>query len=475
MSIQGPRRVQVRFAATLSLALLPAMFTACGGVPEASRDEDVVSTTSAITRVVNVSTVDGLYSAFRTANSSADTIEIHLAPGTYVLKPPSGSDPNDTWSQSAGSLKVLRASNVKLIGGRDISDAWNYVIDGGWSSGTHTSLLYVAGDGNPRPSLSVTGVVLQNSFPFGPRSPVQVVRGIVSMKTSIVFNNRTERQGGGGLYVNNGSSVTISRCSFSNNSLAAAVGTGTTCGGLFDSGGNAAIANSSATIEYSTFMSGLACRGGGLFLSGNPSHSFVISQSTFTGNQAKTRGGGLMILGSPNVSLDFNTLSGNTAGAQSLMFGQELHVAGGLSVQNSTADSTGTLKLVGNIIAQNQLTQFAGGQVLDGIDVYLEGPGPAPIVTQNGNLIGERGNFTFLDSSNLVGTHASPVDARLYLTSDLGGGQFSGTIAVKAPLSDSPALHGYHPTSTLGCPGVDQIGMFRFAPCTIGSVENAIF
>jgi hypothetical protein len=104
--------------------------------------------------------------------------------------------------------------------------------------------LYVSGDGNPRPSLSVTGVVLKNSFPFPPRSPVQVLRGIFSMKSSIVFNNQTQGQGGGALYVNNGSDITLSRCSFSNNTLTAAIpAPDTDCGGLFDDGGNAQISN----------------------------------------------------------------------------------------------------------------------------------------------------------------------------------------------------------------------------------------
>ena len=58
MSIQGSRPVPVRSAATLAVALLPAIFTAWGGVPEEAGNDVVVATTSAFTRVINVSTVD---------------------------------------------------------------------------------------------------------------------------------------------------------------------------------------------------------------------------------------------------------------------------------------------------------------------------------------------------------------------------------------------------------------------------------
>jgi len=476
MTIQSPHLLSTRVAAALAAVILPATLTACSDISEDARNDDVAVTTSALTVVINVSTVAQLYAAFAAANSSSNTIEIHLAPGVYSLTSP--SDSTDTISLTHGSLKVLRASNVKLIGGRDISDAWNYVIDGGWSNGIFTSLLYVGGTGNPRPSLSVTGVSLGNSFASTMRSPVQVVDGVFSMTNSHLFNTQTQGQGGGGLYVNNSSSITLSRCSFTNNSLFAALGTNTSCGGNFDDGGSAFIANSSAFIENSTFMYGLACRGGGLYLAGSPSNSFTINQSTFTGNQARTRGGGIMVAGSPKVSLNFNTITGNFAGLQGARVSGELHIAGGLSIANlqlvGGGFGQGSLRLFGNIIAQNDVTQFSGAPFLDGIDCYLEGPGPAPTVAQNGNLIGERGNFTFLNSTNLVGTHEAPLNAQLHFPSELGGG-FGGEIFVEAPLSYSPALHAYPSTGTASCFSTDQLGIFRGSPCSIGSVDTAIF
>jgi hypothetical protein len=70
MSNQGSLPVPVRFAGTLAAAVLLTTFPACGGVPEEARNDDIAVTTSAITRVINVSNVTDLYAAFKTANSS---------------------------------------------------------------------------------------------------------------------------------------------------------------------------------------------------------------------------------------------------------------------------------------------------------------------------------------------------------------------------------------------------------------------
>ena len=453
--------------------LLPGSLMGCGALPGDVGDEDVGGTTAALTQVINVSTVSQLYGAFRTAASSSNAIEVRLAPGTYFLTSPSSTDPGDTTNLSTGSLKVKRG-NVTLIGASNLSGASSFVIDGGRNSGRRIPLLYVAGSGNPQPVVTVKGITFQNSSGPTARSPIHVNLGVLKMSNSVVFNTQTQGQGGGGLYANTKSNITLSRCLFSNNVLEGGLGS-TRCGGFFDDGGALQISNSSAFIEYSTFISGIACRGGGIFISGTPSDTFSINQSTITNNEAKTRGGGLMIFGNPKVNLNFNTISSNTAGTQQVVVGNEAHIAGGLSVANTTTAS-GSLRLVGNIIAQNDVVHplVNGSSSVDGTDCYLEGPSPS-ISAQNGNLIGERGNCGFISTGPLVGTHAAPVDAGLFSPTDMGGGIFPGSITVQPPLSGSRALHAYQPSGTNFCPSNDQLGMVRTSPCTIGSVEDAIF
>jgi len=190
-----------------------------------------------------------------------------------------------------------------------------------------------------------------------------------------------------------------------------------------------------------------------------------------------TRGGGLMIFGTPKVNLHFNTISSNTAAIQRDNTNHESHIAGGLSVVNTDPSKTGSLGMFGNLIAQNRAVSpvVSGLSSPDGADCFVEGPGPAPTIAQNGNLVGERGNCSFLNASNMVGTHAAPIDAQLYFATEMGGGSFGGSIAVQPPLTGSPALQAYYPNGSLSCFGTDQLGMIRNSPCTIGAVEYAIY
>ncbi|HEX6276668.1 MAG TPA: hypothetical protein VFZ53_26680 [Polyangiaceae bacterium] len=434
----------------------------------------------AATIPVSVSTVPQLYAAFQVADSRpSDVIEIRLAPGVYSLvKNTSTSDPGDTSSRTSGRLK-LKYGKVKLIGGANRGASFDFIIDGGWfgNNGYTTAFAMVGVDGSSfRPELYVYGVRFENAW--GARMPpIQVLNARFEMYNSSVSNTRVDGSGGGALNANSNSSITISHSFFQYNSVYWAV-QGHSCGGSFDSGGALQISNSNAWIENSTFMGGIACRGGGLSFTASSSYRLVVNQSSFIDNVARTLGGGIHIggvaSGSPAVTLNFNTIAHNVAAQQppNIGFGQP-QAGGGVAFDGYT----GSLRMVGNLVGNN-VTVFplvSGGAAPDGKDCFISGAFTNSRVV-NGNLLRERGNCTFIPTGPLVGTSAAPVDPGIggLVEGTIGNGS-SGTILVRPVVPGSRALGGFQSNSSTSCFATDQLDIFRSfsAPprCTVGAVE----
>lgn len=433
----------------------------------------------AATLPINVTNVPQLYAAFQIADSRpSDVIEIRLAPGLYSLvKNTSTSDPEDTSSRTSGRLK-LKYGKVKLIGGANRGAAFDFVIDGGWFGQneieyrtTAFAMVGVAG-GSVRPELYIYGVRFENAW--GPRMPpIQVLNARFEMYNSTISNTQVDGSGGGALYVNNKSNITISHSFFEYNSLYWAV-SGETCGGAFDSGGAVQIANSNAWIENSTFMGGIACRGGALSYSGSSSYRLVVNQSTFIDNFAQTVGGALNVTGAGAVTLNFNTIAHNVAARQKAVgLTREPKTGGGIIFN----EYTGSLRMVGNLVGNNATENpfVSEGAAPDGKDCYVNGPFTSSRVV-NGNLLRERGNCTFIPTGPLVGTSASPVDPGIggLVEGTIGNGS-SGTILVRPVVPGSRALGAFQGNSSTSCFATDQLDIFRSfsAPprCTVGAVE----
>jgi hypothetical protein len=303
-----------------------------------------------------------------------------------------------------------------------------------------------------------------------------VVNARLDMFNTTVSRTRVDGSGGGGLYANNNSDVTITKSFFQNNTVDNAVQQ-KRCGGVFDSGGALSIANSNVWIHGSTFQGGVACRGGAIFFSAssNSTYKLVLNQSTVTQNEARTRGAGIHINQGGSVTLTFNTISDNFAGLQPTNVSTgETQGGGGISFESYA----GSLQVFGNIVANNtvQYPLKSGQQNLDAKDCLVEGPftGSRSV---NGNLLREQGTCTFIATGPLVGTSAAPVDPKLgsLIEGAIGSGN-TGTILVRPPLSGSKALGAYRQNGTAPCSTLDQIDKLRpWAPgsCTIGSVENA--
>jgi predicted outer membrane repeat protein len=188
--------------------------------------------------------------------------------------------------------------------------------------------------------------------------------------------------------------------------------------------------------------------GGGIYAvvgsSGTSQTTMTLTNCTVADNTADFAGGGLWLslTGTAGVDLTNCTVAGNAATSV-------LGTGGGLA-SNSTFYSN--VRLLNTIVAGNTAT--LGSNDVD------------QLVTSRGhNLIGRTDGSSGWGSSDLTGTDAGPLDARLGTLRDNGG-----PTQTMALLADSPALGA---GTSMGAPATDQRGEVREGPPSIGAVEYA--
>ena len=237
-------------------------------------------------------------------------------------------------------------------------------------------------------------------------------------------------------------------------------------GVTIDGNGNGAVFHITALASLSayklTVTNGSNTAGGGFLNLGE----LRIYNSTIRNNASSGEGGGILNIGT--LLLVNSTVSGNTAFA-------------GAGIANWPG-FTATLK--NSTISNNSATDHAGGIHNDGGTVSLSntivagntaptGPDCTGSPSSTGySLVGIDDGCTVTTSTgDIVGTAASPVDARLRALADNGGP--TGTHAL---LPNSPALDAGNPATPTGggaCEPTDQRGVARplGAACDIGAYE----
>ena len=232
---------------------------------------------------------------------------------------------------------------------------------------------------------------------------------------------------GGGVR-NNGATVNIVNCAFSNNSAG-------TAGGIFNNGGTLNVTNSTFTgnagtdagyfgggsgggiynsagtsnVTNSTFIGNSGLDGGGIH--NTTTGTVNVINSTFSGNQAISAGGGICNNGIMNVTS--STISGNTP----LIAGQP-GVGGGIAAVQ------GTFNVKSSIIALN-----TSGSVPDAFGA---------ITSLGFNVVGKTdGSTGFTAVTDQRGTIASPLNPMLDPAGPQNNGGPTRTIAL---LSNSPAI-----------------------------------
>ncbi|MGB8690631.1 MAG: DUF4347 domain-containing protein, partial [Microcoleus sp.] len=207
--------------------------------------------------------------------------------------------------------------------------------------------------------------------------------------------------------------------------------------------------NTDLTLNNLTFNNGLADKRGGAIYVTSTLGNLTVNNSTFTNNKVTGNGGygggAICIYYSSTATINNSTFSGNIADDS----GGAIHNIGTLNVTNSTftnniADndvSNSTTYDTGGGIFQNSGTATLKNTLIAGntdLSTNIKNPDLAggTWIDGGGNLIGNNtGAETAFPASPLVGTAATPIDAKLGLLANNGG--LSQTHAL---LAGSPAI-----------------------------------
>ncbi len=288
----------------------------------------------------------------------------------------------------------------------------------------------------------------------------------LSLNDLTIAHGASASNGGG---VSNQGVLSVSNCTFSNNSSASNL----PGGGIFSSG--------ALTVTNSTFSGNTATNslGGGIFCSG----ALTVTNSTFTGNSATFGGGiwhGASDLGVPNgatATIANSTLVGNTSGQGGAIFANadalaltNLTLSGNNSPDNgSIFNFDGTIALANSILANGS----SGG------NCYQDSAGTtvAGGVTDGGGNISDDTSCGFGSPTGATGqTLGDNVDSLLDPNGLQNNGGPTQTIGLQ---STSPAIDAI-PAGSANCPGADQRGAPRpdsedgsGGACDIGAFESS--
>jgi hypothetical protein len=310
-------------------------------------------------------------------------------------------------------------------------------------------------------TVTISGLTISNGSVFGGVGSDGTGGGIrnsglLTLSDSAISANQaagTELIGGaGGGVSNDNGTVTLTRCTISNNSAQYTTGSSGDCpggfgGGIFN-GDSGSVTISSSTVSGNSCFSedffGLCLgggRGGGISNNG----SMTVTNCTLSGNSmgaagaATADGGGISNFGSLLVTS--STIAYNSAAGENGAFGGGIY---GLSSPSSTtSDST--------ILALNSAPtgpDFAGGGGLQSVGYNIIGNNVDAVI--------------FSQPTDQIGTPAAPIDPLLSRLANNGGSTF--THALQA---GSPAINNGDPAA----PPADQRGYGRVGVPDVGAFE----
>jgi fibronectin-binding autotransporter adhesin len=358
------------------------------------------------------------------------------------------------------------------------------------SSGMDGAGIYVSGQYGTN-SLSLVDVAVKGNQALGDTGVntsggglvYSVPAGMCSIATSTISGNSSTFSGGG-VYVS-ASGLNVTASTVTNNS------SGLVGGGLYINATTATISHSA--ISANTLSADDSGGGGIEVMKG----ALTVTGSTISGHNltsTDSHGGGIDEAPGAVITVTGSTISGNQAN-----WGAGLEIAGLFTATNSTVSdnqvnissgiggglrvSPGGQALLTNVTLTANRGGHAGGAVYGSATVHntlLAGNtadtfGPdcdGTLTSQGYNLLGTPDNCTGLTNGtggNQVGTHGSPLDAKLGPLADNGG-----TTLTHALLVGSPAIDAGDPSY---CLASDQRGMRRpfGSGCDIGAYEYGFY
>ena len=324
-------------------------------------------------------------------------------------------------------------------------------------------------------TVSISGITISNGISvsfdpgrgFGSAGGGISSAGILTLSDSIISGNQAAFGGAGGGVLNENGTMTITRCTISNNSA----------------------------IGFSTPNTQLAPEGGGVF--NNSGGSLILTNSTISGNscvfdsggifQSFANGGGVENDGS--MTITNCTISGNSGGGSGLVWvrGAGISNRGDLQITSCTithnSASGGNAAFGGGIYGFGLTATTRTNSSIIALNSASTGPdftGASDLQSTGYNIIGNNADAVINSQpTDQIGTPAAPIDPLLEPLADNGGPTLTHALQ-----SGSPAINRGDPAAPpqdqrrYGRVGVPDVGAFEFdgvAPATLGNISTRAF
>lgn len=250
-------------------------------------------------------------------------------------------DKNLTLNLNNNTLTAAAGSAIKVVNGANAS------INAGTVTGATDSGIYVA-DGNVTlTNLTITGNTTTESTRDG--GGVNIDAGSLAINSSIITNN-SAADGGGGIAVQPGASLTMSNSTITYN-------IGNEAGGIYLTGTSGTISGSNISNNSTRNDTGFAV-GGGIYV-GTNTYAY-IGGTSFNTNYAQDQGGAICNYGGI-VELNSSNFNGNSANYGGAVMGY----MGNISISPDTIVTANTATYGGGVFSSaNNLT------ILDGAQIY---------------------------------------------------------------------------------------------------------
>jgi CSLREA domain-containing protein len=384
---------------------------------------------------------------------------IYVPPGTYNL--------------TQGVLTISRTLAIRGIKGQ----ARSTIID----AQENSSVLRILGSKFPAVSLYEVTIQHGQGDRFSSGGGISIDSGATLRMWSGIVRENKATQFGGGIDINGGKvyliDVAVEENCVSNASVkgipcaSTPLGSG---GGVTEGGGGIMVrSGGSLSVSLSSITGNRATRGGGIQNGGG---SVEITSSTISSNQANTRGGGILNYGPMKIAFstvannEANAILGNTFDPNDPPFGGGMY----LEINDIASDpSNPGATLTATILAANRDNRdpldseaspdcYTGGKSI----LFSDGGNIVGIMNTNCSFGGQ-----FKSTSDRIGNGSSPLDPKIHLLGFNGGLTSAHTLYPTSLAIDAvPHRSTFYPVA---CPDTDQFGQHRPSGllCDAGSVE----
>jgi uncharacterized repeat protein (TIGR01451 family) len=345
------------------------------------------------------------------------------------------------------------ASRVFQVDGGVTASLSGLTITGGSTSGNGGGVYLDNGGTATLTDCTVTG----NSGNFG--GGLANYAGMLTLSGCTVSGNTASTSGGGVSSPGRGSTTTMTYCTVSGNFA-------TSGGGVYD-GLRDTLVLTNCTISGNSTIGVVGTGGGGVTTSGDTD---TMTNCTISNNSSNGEGGGFFINNGHSFSTTLTncTISGNTSGnaGGGLMNYGNLTLFNCTLSRNTASGEGGGLYIDYGPTSPHPVVTF-GNTIVAGNSTGTSGPDVfGSVVSQGNNLIGKTDGSSGWVASDLTGTIASPLDPLLASLAYYGG-----PTQTMALLPGSPAIGGGMSTGT---PPTDQRGAPRGSVVDIGAFQTSL-